>query len=126
MMIKVIAIAALLMGCQGIMIETEPNCTTDGGTMQDGTIGEAQNVWKIWDHDRREWWSHFEWLEDGLCGSRETFQWDSREDASEAIEMAYQEDSTLIPQLINYVEFELVRVEPLPTTATPNAESSEP
>ena len=112
MMIKVMMIAALLMGCQ-TMIENETECNTDGGTMkdQDGKIGPAANVWKIWDRDKGEWWSHFEWLDDGMCGSRETFQWDSYDEASEAFELAYEEDPTSIPELMNFVEFKMVRAQ---------------
>lgn len=106
-MIKTIILTALLTGCQTMMVENDNECTTDGGIMQDEKIGPAPNVWKIWDHDNDEWWAYFQMSEKGLYG---TYQWDSYGDASFAIETAYEEDPTSIPQLMNYVEFKLVRV----------------
>jgi hypothetical protein len=105
-MTKLIIAATLMLGCHLNLTEFDrPDSTTGGDEMQ-GEIGEAPNIWKIWDHDNDEWWEYWRlkespnWIEDS---------WLSRELATKAIEDSYKIEPTSIPQALNYVEFRLVR-----------------
>jgi hypothetical protein len=82
-------------------------CGTDGGIMQD-KIGDAPNVWKIWDFDNEVWWVRYI----TFLATIGIDQWDSYDEASQAIELAYQDDPTSIPEKLRIVEFKLVEVAP--------------
>jgi hypothetical protein len=93
-----------------IVRENGNQCGTDGGIMQD-KIGDAPNVWKIWDFDNEVWWEHHEFDPESAVDHVDD-SWPSHHLASQAFELAYEQDPTSVPQFIRIVEFRLVEVAP--------------